>query len=456
MAGQSLIHNLHFLCPGPTFASLSVPGSYITRMQGQLPCPGAGERAERSGAAKGWDVRGNRQERIGVVVLGSTGTIGRLTLEVAERHSSRIRVIGLSARQNASLLGRQAAVHAPEAVALADADAAGAFEREVAGRWQGELLTGEEGSCRLATWPMADVVVNGIVGAAGLAPSLAALEAGRRLALANKESLVMAGNLVREARDRSGGELIPVDSEHSAILQCLAGRGADKVRRILLTASGGPFRGYSLEALAKVTPEEALRHPTWRMGPRITIDSATLFNKGMELIEARWLFDLPMERIEVWIHPQSVVHGLVEMLDGSLIAQLSRPDMHLPIQLAISYPQRWDQAVETCNLAAMGPLEFEPPDEASFPCLGLAREAARLGGTAPAVANAADEILVGAFLAGKIPFPAIPEGLRAVLKKHVPIQEPVLEQILAADRWARREAEGCLPGSGSRQRGGRG
>ncbi|MCK4303603.1 MAG: 1-deoxy-D-xylulose-5-phosphate reductoisomerase [Candidatus Eisenbacteria sp.] len=399
------------------------------------------------------------RERTGLVVLGSTGTIGRLVLEIASRHRDRIRVIGLSAGANASLLASQAATFGPEVVVLADPAGAAAFERQVSGRWRGDFICGDQGLQRLAAWRGADVVINGIVGAAGLRPSLAALQAGRRLGLANKESLVMAGGLVKRALREFGGELIPVDSEHSAIFQCLAGRDPAAVRRIVLTASGGPFRGLAPDALARVTPAEALRHPTWQMGPRITVDSATLFNKGMELIEACWLFDLPLERVDVLIHPQSIVHGLVETTDGSLIAQLSAPDMRLPIQLAISHPERWGASGAYCDLAAMGSLTFETPDEDRFPCLGLARMAFQSGGTAPAVANAADEILVKGFLAGRIPFHGIADGLRAVLKGHAVVAEPSLEQILEADAWARGQAKafviekgamGPLAGGGER------
>jgi 1-deoxy-D-xylulose-5-phosphate reductoisomerase len=295
-------------------------------------------------------------------------------------------------------------------------------------------------------------VVNAVVGAAGLAPSLAALEAGHRLALANKESLVMAGGLLRQARQRGGGELLPVDSEHSAIFHCLRGRSAREVERIVLTASGGPFRQRPVASLARVTPQEALNHPTWSMGRRITVDSATLFNKGMEVIEAAWLFDLPLERIAVWIHPQSVVHGLVEWDDGSLTAQLSQPDMRLPIQLALSYPESWGRAAPTCDLTRLGSLEFAAPDPERFPCLALARRAAALRGTAPAALNAADEELVAAFLDGRITFPAIAAGLAAILATQGEAPEPDLDAILSADREARRAARDFIaacPAAGS-------
>ena len=390
-----------------------------------------------------------KRGRIGLVVLGSTGTIGRLTLEVAKRHPERIRVVGLSAHRHGSRLARQATEHHPEVVALRDGEPLRAFRSAVGAGWGGEIFTGPDALTKAATWPGAAVVVNGVVGAAGLPPSLATLASGRRLALANKESLVMAGELLIATRDAHGGELIPVDSEHSAIHQCLAGRAPGELERIVLTASGGPFRTLDAEALSKVTPEEALAHPTWNMGPRITVDSATMFNKGMELIEAHWLFGLPMERLAVWIHPESIVHGLIEMRDGSLLAQLSCPDMRLPIQLAISHPERWEPAVPRCDLTSLDPLTFHAPDVERFPCLTLARQAARAGGTAPAVLNAADEVLVAAFLAGRIAFPDIAMGLTAVLSDHTPTADPTLEEILSADATARSAAEQYTRHAGS-------
>ncbi len=393
---------------------------------------------------------------IGLALLGATGTIGRQTLEIAERFADRVRVLGLAAGRNGGLLAGQVNRHRPAAAALADEAGVADFRRAVDPDWSGRLLVGDEATEALARWPGADVVVNGVVGAAGLRASLAVLRAGRRLALANKESLVMAGHLLREAAEASGGELLPIDSEHGAILQCLAGLPHGHVRRIVLTASGGPFRTLPPERLATVTAAEALRHPTWRMGPRITVDSATLFNKGLEVIEARWLFDLSWDQIDVWIHPQSIVHGLVETIDGSLIAQLSLPDMRLPIQLALSYPERWEATIGRCDLAALGELTFEAPDADRFPCLGLVRRAARMGGAAPAVINAADEVLVAEFLAGRIGFAAIAAGLKAVLGGWRGAGDASLDGILAADRWARGEAARLVhagqlcPGGGER------
>jgi len=388
-------------------------------------------------------IRASRPRRL--VVLGSTGTIGEQTLELARRNPDRVAVVGLAAGSNASRLARQAAEFTPEAVAVGNAGALPELERQRGATGGAELLAGEEGLCRLAAWPGAEIVVNAVVGAAGLRPTLAALETGGRLGLANKESLVMAGPLVRAAAARGGSEIIPIDSEHSALWQLLQGRDPGEVHRLLLTASGGPFRTFTSEQLARVTPEQALRHPTWTMGRRITIDSATLFNKGMELIEARWLFDLPLERIEAVVHPQAVVHGLVELIDGSTLAQLSRPDMRLPIQLALSLPIRWPAADVRWHWGSGTALCFEPVDEERFPCLGIARAAGEAEGIAPAVVNAADEILVGAFLDGRISFPAIAEGLAAVLQQHDPVPDPSLVDILAADAWARRAVGEWLP-----------
>ncbi len=377
----------------------------------------------------------------GLIVLGSTGTIGRLTLEVAARHPQRLRVVGLAAGSDAEQLARQAIDYAPAAVALAEPKQSAAFLAAVAGRWHGALLTGEAGICELAAWADAQIVVNGIVGAAGLRPSLAALAAGRRLALANKESLVAGGPLMRQACLAGGSEILPIDSEHCAIHQCLQGRERAEIARVVLTASGGPLWKLPAAALATVDPAQVLRHPTWRMGARITVDAATLFNKGLELIEAHWLFDLPMEKLHAVIHPQSIVHCLVELTDGSYLAQLAHPDMRLPIQWALAFPERWDAVASAPAPTEWGALTFESPDEKRFPCLRIALQAGLTGGTAPAVANAADEVLVAAFLGERIPFPAIASGLREVLGTHVAVAQPTLEEILQADAWARCAAE---------------
>ena len=393
---------------------------------------------------------GTRNDSPGLVILGATGQIGRLTLDVVSHAAPRLRVRALAGGHNAARLAEQALRFQPRAVALADGAAADRFREQVGSRWDGTILVGQEGLVELARWDDAEIVVNAVVGAAGLRPSLAALAAGRRLGLANKESLVIAGALIMRAVAEGGGRLLPIDSEHSALFQCLAGRDPSEVARLILTASGGPLREHSAEALARVTPSEALRHPTWKMGPRITVDAATLFNKGMELIEAHWLYGVSLERIAVWVHPQSIVHALVEFTDGALLAHLSQPDMRLPIQYALSYPQRWPAPLPACDLARCGTLTFADPDESRFPCLRIAREAGRRGGTAPAVANAADEILVAAFLERGLPFVAIPDGLEWVLGRHRNCDAPTLEDILAADAWARHEAEAYAHDIGAR------
>ncbi|MBD3236074.1 MAG: 1-deoxy-D-xylulose-5-phosphate reductoisomerase [Candidatus Eisenbacteria bacterium] len=393
---------------------------------------------------------GRRDDPRGIVILGATGQIGRLTLELISRRGGELQVRALAARRNATGLAAAAARFQPAAVALADSAAADRFRQAAEGRWRGEILVGAEGLATLAAWDDAEIVVNAMVGAAGLPPSLVALQAGHRLALANKESLVIAGALVMQAAAESTGRLLPIDSEHSALLQCLSGRSREEIARLILTASGGPLRGHSAGALARVTPAEALRHPTWEMGPRITIDAATLFNKGMELIEAHWLFDVPFERLGVWVHPQSIVHALVEFRDGALLAHLSAPDMRLPIQYALSHPVRWPAPIPPCDLTRAGPLGFEAPDATRFPCLRIAQEAGRAGGTAPAVANAADEVLVVAFLSRRVPLTAIATGLETVLGRHRRVAAPSLEQILAADAWAREEAEAYAHDLGAR------
>ena len=378
---------------------------------------------------------------LNVALLGSTGTIGRLALGIANRFPNKIRIVALSAGSNAELLAQQADAFGPATVSLATSAAAEAFTDAVSGDWRGKILAGSDAAEEIAALPGVDVVINGIVGAAGLGPSLAALRSDRRLALANKESLVMAGSLIRRIlKDHPSSQIFPVDSEHSAIAQCLLDRDPAEIKRIILTASGGPFREFDTARLEAVTPAEALDHPTWQMGPRITIDSATLFNKGMELIEAHWLFNIPMDQISVLVHPQSLVHGLIETVEGSLIAQISTPDMGLPIQLSLSYPEHWGPAVSSCNLASLGRLDFAEADEERFPALTIARQAGQIGGVAPAVLNGADEVLVSAFLAGKISFTAIAEGLAAALDQHHDLSDPTLEDILASDAWAREAA----------------
>ncbi len=371
---------------------------------------------------------------IRVAILGSTGSIGRQALDVIRQLPDRFSVVALAAGQNVDSLARQVIEFAP-AYAWAEADSRPL--RDALAATGAEWLSMDE----MALLPQVDVLLVGTAGAAGLTPTLRALEAGRAVALANKEVLVMAGHLVRTAMLHGGGDLRPVDSEHSAIWQCLWGEELHAIRRILLTASGGAFRDFDQQQLAAVTAEQALNHPTWKMGAKITVDSASLMNKGMETIEAMWLFDVPMEKVEVVLHRESIVHSLVEFSDGSIKAQLGLPNMKLPIQLALAYPERMPvPPVPPLDLAAVGSLHFGKPDAGRFPCLSLAMEAGRAGGTMPAVMAAADEIAVGRFLAGGIPFPGIPTVIDRVMQRHSPVHQPDFEAVLDADRWARAEA----------------
>jgi len=372
-----------------------------------------------------------------VVLLGSTGSIGTSTLKVVEDLPDRLHLVGLAAGSNTGLLLEQARRHRPQAISIASPDQAA--ELETAFGTSLEVYHGTEGLLRLATLPGADIVLIAIVGTAGLQPALAAIRAGKDIAVASKEILVMAGEIVmREARQR-GVNVLAVDSEHSAIFQCLEGRPPESVRRLWLTASGGPFRQTPSEAFPGITVAAALQHPSWNMGRKITLDSATLFNKGLEMIEARWLFDVPMDRIRVVVHPQSIVHSMVEFVDGSILAQLSRPDMCLPIQYALTYPERAANSRVETDFAQIGQLTFEAPDPTRFPALNLARRAGTAGGTLPAVLNAANEIAVEAFCAGQIRFDQIPTTVAAVMDRHANISRPTLEEILAADSWARTE-----------------
>jgi 1-deoxy-D-xylulose-5-phosphate reductoisomerase len=373
-----------------------------------------------------------------VVVLGSTGSIGTNCLDVIGRLGDRLEVLGLSAHANRELLLEQAVRHRPRWVTVTDPDSVREFD---AGRLPDGtcLLSGADGIATMVTDPDVDMVVAAIVGAAGLAGTWAALEAGKTVAVANKETLVMAGPLVMELAKERGVRLLPVDSEHSAIFQAMQGGRPDEVERVVLTASGGPFRGRTMAELAQVSVAEALRHPTWRMGPKITIDSATLMNKALELIEARWLFGLPPERIEVIIHPESIIHSFVEYRDGSVLAQLSPPDMRLPIQYALTYPERVAGPARRLNWRELGCWHFEQPDHETFPAVQLGYEVARRGGTCGAVLNAANEAAVGRFLAGGLRFLDIPRVCREVLANHNYSARPALHEVMAADRWARQE-----------------
>lgn len=373
-----------------------------------------------------------------VVLLGSTGSIGTSTLKVAEDLPDHIRLVGLAAGANADLLFKQAVKHRPEAVCLRDPDRARGLESMLGAT--ARVYAGDEGLLRLATLPSADIVLIAIVGTAGLQPALAAIRAGKDIAVASKEILVMAGETVMNEARRCGVRVLAVDSEHSAIFQCLDGAPGSSVRRIWLTASGGPFRQTPQADFDAITVERALKHPSWVMGRKITIDSATLFNKGLEMIEARWLFDIGMDRVQVVIHPQSVVHSMVEFIDGSIIAQLSTPDMCLPIQYALTYPDRVASHRVQTDFARLGSLTFEEPDLARFPALSLARRAGEAGGTLPAVLNAANEVAVDAFCERRIGFQDISRTVARVMDRHPLVPHPTLEQILSADAWARAEA----------------
>ncbi len=374
---------------------------------------------------------------IRVSVLGSTGSIGTQTLDVIRSLRERFDVLGLAAGRNLALLAEQAHAFRPRYL-WADAATTEEHTASVLQELAHAVGAAVVPIQTMATDPELDVLVVGTAGRAGLESTLAALERGKAVALANKEVVVMAGHLVRAAADRGMGDLRPVDSEHSAIWQCLWGEDRSAIRRIILTASGGALRHLPLADLAQVTPEQALRHPTWRMGRKITVDSATLVNKGMETIEARWLFDVPPERVEVLQHGESIVHSLVEMRDGSVKAQLGLPDMRLPIQCALSYPERLDPTVPPLDLAALGTLTFSRPDLTRYPGLRLCQEAGRRGGTYPAVLAAADEVAVIAFLERRLPYLAIPAAIEAALSAHAGTVEPDLDAVDAADAWARR------------------
>jgi 1-deoxy-D-xylulose-5-phosphate reductoisomerase len=379
----------------------------------------------------------NRSRRR-VVVLGSTGSIGTNCLDVIDRLGDRLEVLGLSAHASWETLFEQAARYRPRWVTVTDPDCCRRLDATHLNSCA-RLLSGPDGIAEMVTDPDVDVVVTAIVGAAGLEGTWAALEAGKTVAVANKETLVMAGPLVMELARNRGVRLLPVDSEHSAIFQAMQGGRPEEVERVVLTASGGPFRGRTTAELARVSVAEALRHPTWRMGPKITIDSATLMNKALEVIEARWLFDLAPEQIEVIIHPESVIHSFVEFTDGSVLAQLSPPDMRLPIQYALTYPERVAGPARRLNWRELGAWHFEQPDHETFPSLQLGYEVAHRGGTCGAVLNAANEAAVSRFLAGELRFLDIPRACRAILANHQYSARPGLSELLAADRWAREE-----------------
>jgi 1-deoxy-D-xylulose-5-phosphate reductoisomerase len=373
-----------------------------------------------------------------VVLLGSTGSIGTSTVKVAEDLPDQIRLLGLAAGGNSELLLEQTLKHKPAVISISDLAKAKELQNVLGTSC--EVYSGNEGLLRLATLPAADIVLIAIVGTAGLQPALAAIRAGKDIAVASKEILVMAGEIVMSEARKHGVRVLAVDSEHSAIFQCLDGKPTNSVRKLLLTASGGPFRdkvAWPKEKFSEITVERALKHPSWVMGRKITIDSATLFNKGLEMIEARWLFDIEMARVGVVVHPQSIVHSMVEFVDGSLLAQLSTPDMCLPIQYALTYPERAASDRVQTNFPKLGTLTFEEPDVERFPAIALARQAGEIGGTLPAVLNAANEVAVEAFVNRKINFPQITETVRCTMNAHQVVSHPTLEQILEADAWAR-------------------
>jgi 1-deoxy-D-xylulose-5-phosphate reductoisomerase len=372
-----------------------------------------------------------------LAILGSTGSIGQSALAVVDAHPDKLCVVALAAGNNAERMAEQIARYRPEAVAMGTGAALDRV-RALGAPLPATAGTGAEGLIAVATHPGADIVLCASAGTAGLEAVLAAIAAGKRIALANKEVLVMAGALVTAAARAHGVDILPVDSEHNAIHQCLHGRGRAEIKRLILTASGGPFRDHGLDALERVSPDAALRHPTWRMGRKITIDSATLMNKGLEVIEAHWLFGVDADCIDVVIHPQSVVHSMVELSDGSIIAQLGVTDMRLPIQYACSYPDRWAAALPSLDLARCARLDFEEPAHNRFPCLGLAYRALRRDASLPVVLNAANEVAVSAFLDGRLGFTAIPRVIEQALEAHEGSEAETLAAIRRLDSWARQ------------------
>ncbi len=375
-----------------------------------------------------------------ITLLGSTGSIGVSALNVIEKNPKDFRVAALAAGSNVKVLAGQVLKFKPRMVAVRSKQDAKRL-KDLLGSFKIKILYDETGLEEAAACPSSDMVLSAISGAAGLKPTLSAIDAGKDVALANKETLVVAGHIVMQRAKQKKVKILPVDSEHNAIFQCLTGQKKDLLRRIILTASGGPFLNLSRQDLKKVTLEQALKHPRWKMGPKITIDSASLMNKGLEVIEAKWLFDLDISRIDVLIHPQSIVHSLIELIDGSILAQLGIADMRIPIAYALTYPDRIPNDLPLLDLAKAGRLDFHPPDMKKFPCLALAYEAGRAGGTAPAVLNAANEAAVSAFLEKKIRFCDLPKVIDKVLRKHGLKKDPSLAEVMAVDEEARRDAQ---------------
>lgn len=377
-----------------------------------------------------------------IVILGSTGSIGKNALDIISRHRDRFSVVGLSAGSNIDLLEEQINIFKPRVVAIVDEKSAVDLRRRTAGGT--EVLSGEEGINNVAAFVDSDFVLSSIVGFSGLAPTLSAVRAGKVVGLANKESLVTAGAIVMKEAEHYGSKILPVDSEHSAIFQCLDGRDMSFLKRVILTASGGPFVGKKSRELNDVKPADALNHPNWKMGKKVTIDSATLMNKGLEVIEAAHLFSLTADRIAVLVHPESILHSLVEFTDNTMLAQMSMPDMKGPISYALSYPERLKDSVAGLRLDMTGKLTFYPPDTETFPCLRYAFDALKEGGTMPAVLNGANEIAVNAFLEKRVPFSAIPVIIDKAMNSHDTKTDIRLESVIEADKWAREKAEGYV------------
>jgi 1-deoxy-D-xylulose-5-phosphate reductoisomerase len=376
-----------------------------------------------------------------ITILGSTGSIGCSALDVIEKNPQRFRVVALAAGRNIKLLKKQIEKFKPKVVAVSTKESALKLREALTAKTNVKIFYDEESLKEIASFPSADIVVSAISGSAGLIPTLAAIEAGKDIALANKETMVMAGEIVTKTAIKKGVKIIPVDSEHSAIFQCLEGQTRQNLRRIILTASGGPFFNFTRNELKKVNLSQALQHPNWKMGKKITVDSASMMNKGLEVIEAKWLFNLDISDIDVLIHPQSIVHSLVEFIDGAFLAQMGIPNMKIPIAYALTYPERIINDLPSLDLVKIGKLEFLKPDIKKFSCLGLAYAAGLCGGTAPVVLNAADEVAVSAFIEKKIRFIDLPKIIEKILVLHNSINNPSLDDILQADLWARRETK---------------
>jgi 1-deoxy-D-xylulose-5-phosphate reductoisomerase len=376
-----------------------------------------------------------------ITILGSTGSIGLSALDVIEKNQQRFQVVALAAGKNINLLKKQIEKFKPKVVAVSTKESALKLREALTSKSKVKIFYDKEGLKEIASFPSTDIVVSAISGSAGLIPTLAAIEAGKDIALANKETMVMAGEIVTKKAKKKGVKIIPVDSEHSAIFQCLEGRKRENLRRIILTASGGPFFNFTGNELKKVSLSQALQHPNWKMGKKITVDSASLMNKGLEVIEAKWLFNLDISDIDVLIHQQSIVHSLVEFIDGAFLAQMGIPDMKIPIAYALTYPERIINDLPSLDLVKIGKLEFLKPDIKKFSCLGLAYTAGLCGGTAPVVLNAADEVAVSAFIEKKIRFIDLPKIIEKILVLHNSINNPSLDDILQADLWARIETK---------------